>query len=572
VKAAVTAGPIAELSLSPSPWAAIRQLLHCSMPLRVGTPVAVLASMNSRNKWELFLLAGAVAISRFVFRSHLLYDLDSVNFALAMGRFDPRVHQPHPPGYFLYICFARLLNTMFHDANLALVVLSIVASCGVVAMIYRIALDWFGARAALFAGILFLVSPLAWFHGTVALTYSVEAFFSALLGYLCWRVFCGRGGFILPTSVILGISAGVRPSSLLFLGPLFLFSLRHATPKARLAGMTVLVLTLATWFLPMIWASGGFGAYFSALASLWQSVPAKDTVFNSSPATSIARACTIAFIYLLSFGAASLVPLSALRVPDQSDRRKTMFTIVWMAPALCFFTFIFLKFVNSGYLLLLSAPACIWLGNWASEWYGRTVWRKPLKLAVVALCAAVNVLIFLASPFYCSYRAVRRFETEFDGVRVALSQFASPDDTLIIGFDSHFLGYRQAGYYLPGFLTLEYPEVSLREGIRVFAMQGRETGLFAGLPLGSYTRFVLFPLPGGGDAYREYLQKVETHLPSQSLRTIRVGGYDFVTAPISALPLLFPQAAAVPEGVYTLLHSASPPVNGRSHQPEWESP
>jgi len=52
----------------------------------------------SRQKLELSLLATGVAVSRLAFRSHDLYDLDSVNFALAMARFDPRVHQPHPPG------------------------------------------------------------------------------------------------------------------------------------------------------------------------------------------------------------------------------------------------------------------------------------------------------------------------------------------------------------------------------------------------------------------------------------------------------------------------------------------
>ncbi|MGC2160659.1 MAG: glycosyltransferase family 39 protein, partial [Silvibacterium sp.] len=143
-------------------------------------------------------MTGATAITRFIFRSHLLYDLDSVDFALGMRRFDPHVYQPHPPGYFLYICLGRLLNTVFHDANLALVVLSILASCGLVLVIYQMALDWFGQSAARFAGILFLLSPLAWFHGTVALTYIVEAFFSALLGYLCWRAYSGRESFILP--------------------------------------------------------------------------------------------------------------------------------------------------------------------------------------------------------------------------------------------------------------------------------------------------------------------------------------------------------------------------------------
>src|ERR1700760_1070268 len=130
--------------------------------------------MIFKNKVLLALLIGAVAISRWGFRSRYLYDLDSVNFALAMARVDPRVHQPHPPGYYLYICLGRLFNIMCHDANLALVVLSIFASCGLAIVIYKMTEDWFGLVAARFASVLFLFSPLAWFHGTAALTYIVE--------------------------------------------------------------------------------------------------------------------------------------------------------------------------------------------------------------------------------------------------------------------------------------------------------------------------------------------------------------------------------------------------------------
>ena len=50
--------------------------------------------MNYRHKLDLLLLVIAVGVSRFAFRSHDLYDLDSVDFALALGRFDPRVYQP----------------------------------------------------------------------------------------------------------------------------------------------------------------------------------------------------------------------------------------------------------------------------------------------------------------------------------------------------------------------------------------------------------------------------------------------------------------------------------------------
>ena len=514
---------------------------------------------------SLILLTGTVAITRFVFRSRYLYDLDSVNFALAMERFDPRVHQPHPPGYFLYICLGRLLHMAIPDANLALVVLSIIASCGVAVVVYKMTLDWFGPTAAQFASIFFLFSPLAWFHGIVALTYIVEAFFSGFLGYLCWRIYCGRAGFVVPAAIVLGVSAGVRPSSLVFLAPLLLFSLRNATSKKRWMGCAALALTLTAWFVPMIAASGGLNAYFDALASLWRMAPSKETVFNSSPANSIARAFTILFIYLLTFGAASLAPLVALAGTAPVDPRKKTFTLVWISPALCFFTFGYLKFVNSGYLLLLCAPACLWLGLWASEWYENAAWRRSLKRATIGVSIAVNILIFVASPFYCSYRQVRRFDAEIESIKTALPQVVSAGDTVILSFDSHFNGFRHAGYYLPDYLTLEYPEAHLKEGPRIFSMYERDTQLVTLLPAGPYTRFVLFPLPVG-DSYKDYIQKVIDRLPGKSLHTVRAGGREFVTGSLSDLPLLFPEATRSTErSVYVPLHPGMVSVNSRSH-------
>jgi hypothetical protein len=496
----------------------------------------------SRQNLEVCLLACGVAVSRFAFRSHDLYDIDSVNFALGMGRFDPRVHQPHPPGYFLYVCLGRLLNGLLHDANLSLVILSTLASIATVIFIHQLAFDWFGSRAATFAGLLFLFSPLAWFHGTVALTYSVEAAASSLIGLWCWRIDRGKSGFIVPAALVLGIAAGIRPSSILFLGPLFLFSLRHTALKRAFFGIAALGATVAAWFVPMIWASGGFAAYFGALASLWRMVPSKDTIFNSSPVTSVARACMIVFIYFLCFGAAALAPLAARFATPPSDRGKKIFTAVWIAPALCFFTFIFLKLVNSGYLLLVAAPACVWLGAWAADWYEHPAWPKPVKVAMVGAGALANVLIFLAFPAYCSYHSVRHFEAELRDTQTAMPHLGDPDKLLVVAFDNHALGFRHAGYYLPGYLTLEYPEATLLEGKRIFAMQGRDSFLLSQLPSATYSRFVLFPLPAGDAEYAQYLQKVEKLLPSKDLRSVDLDGHAFVTAPIADLPLLFPDA------------------------------
>jgi hypothetical protein len=523
--------------------------------------------MPYHRKVDAAAFAFAVALSRFVFRSHVPYDLDCVNFVLGMARFDPRTHQPHPPGYFLYICCGRLLGYVVHNPNLSFVLLSIAASCGTVVFIYLLALRWFDRLAARFAGLLFVLSPLAWFHGAVALTYSVEAFFSALIGYLCWLLFRGRYRWIPASSLALGISTGVRPSSLLFLGPLFLFALYRAPIRYRVVGLLLVVLTIAGWFVPMVLASGGPHAYFYAFDSLWRTVPSKTTIFNSSPLNSIARAATITFIYVLTFGTGSLAAIAASRhTPVRSLEFR--FSAVWAIPALCFFTLIYLRFVNSGYLLLLVAPGSIWVGRWLAEWYRASRLPRGAKWSILTAGALVNIAVFLFSPLYCSYRSIRGLEAQLRRVDQALPKVATPGRTLIVAFDSHFLGFRHAGYALPQYQVIEYPEVALQDGVRVFAMRGLNTSLLQSLPVVASDRFIFFPLPPGPE-YRKYLESVTARLPAGDVKVLHADGIDFLTGSIACLNRIFPQMAptlpsrqcvsGVPvkaAGVYSRGHSA----------------
>ena len=532
---------------------------RCQCTPRTVRKAARLASQMPRNRWmnsrkavDEVILVAATALTRYAFRSHYLYDIDSVNFALALRNFDPAdVHQPHPPGYFLYVYLGRLVDMVFHDANTALVAISILFSCGAVAMIYVLANDWFGRNAAAFAGLIFVFSPLAWFHGTVALTYAVEAFFSVLTGYLCWRICCGEGRFVVPGAVVVGLAAGFRPSTLLLLSPLLLFSLRKVSRRQAAGGVAALVLTLLAWLIPMIRITGG-GAYISSFVSLWLTVPSRGTVFNSSLLNSVARACVIVGIYLLSFGCAAILPVLAsggkFRVDPCVDPRgtahcKAVFTRVWMAPGLLFFTFIYLKFVNSGYLLALAPPVCAWMGLWASVWLAESsLARRPLKMVLIASGAAVNAAIFIFLPVYCSYGAERRFEAEIASITGALRQLASPRDAVIVGFDSHFLGYRHAGYYLPGYLTIQFPEVRLVSGTRMFTMQYRDTRVEARLPATSALEFIMFPLPLGDREYSDYLAAVRSRFPHGDLRTVVRGGHEFTMGPVADLRFLFPDA------------------------------
>ena len=115
----------------------------------------------------------------------------------------------------------------------------------------------------------------------------------------------------------------------------------------------------------------------------------------------------------------------------------------------------------------------------------------------------------------------------------------SPEKTLIVGFDSHFLGYRHAGYYLPAFVTAQYPEVRYGDGMRVFLMHGRDTRVVRSFSVGRFDRFIFFPLPDGSE-YGAYLESVLAKLPPGTIQTAQVGRRKVLTGPASAIPLLFP--------------------------------
>ena len=49
-----------------------------------------------------------------------LEDLDSINFALGLRHFDVAQHQPHPPGYPLYIALGKVAHAVVQSEARAL--------------------------------------------------------------------------------------------------------------------------------------------------------------------------------------------------------------------------------------------------------------------------------------------------------------------------------------------------------------------------------------------------------------------------------------------------------------------
>src|SRR5213593_1359828 len=71
------------------------------------------------------VLAALFLVSHLPFLPASLEDLDSVNFALGVRHFDVAHHQPHPPGYPLFILAAKAAHVVVPVEATALALVSV---------------------------------------------------------------------------------------------------------------------------------------------------------------------------------------------------------------------------------------------------------------------------------------------------------------------------------------------------------------------------------------------------------------------------------------------------------------
>src|SRR6476646_336192 len=96
-----------------------------------------MVSLSNRERtWALSLFLALLFLALHLpYLPKSLEDLDSINFALGVRQFDVAHHQPHPPGYPVFIALGKLVHAAVPDEARALTLLSIVAGAlGAVAM------------------------------------------------------------------------------------------------------------------------------------------------------------------------------------------------------------------------------------------------------------------------------------------------------------------------------------------------------------------------------------------------------------------------------------------------------
>jgi hypothetical protein len=225
------------------------------------------------------------ALSALFLAAHLAYlpptleDIDSINFAMGVRHFVVSRHQPHPPGYPIFIALGKASTPVFQAVGVAgaepraLAFWSALFGALLIPLLYGVfrAIDgdsWRAFWAAAFAG----CSPLVWSTAARPLSDVTGLACAVAAQGLLVASFTGRAGTMALTTgaFVAGLAAGIRVQTAVLTGPVLLlafFATRGVSPLMRLRTILAFTAGIAIWAVPLIVASGGVGSYIVALGA-----------------------------------------------------------------------------------------------------------------------------------------------------------------------------------------------------------------------------------------------------------------------------------------------------------------
>ena len=174
---------------------------------------------NSEDKRKYFLIALLLTacglLLRYLFRAKYLGEWDCVDFALGLRDYNLAKFQPHPPGYPLYMFFAKLLFFLVKNEVSALTLTSAIFGGLTVLPFYYLALSMYGLNTAVLASVLLLINPLHWLMSTKAFSEGMAVFFIVWSGFFLYRGAVvenlrAKLRFLIAASLTLGLGLGVR--------------------------------------------------------------------------------------------------------------------------------------------------------------------------------------------------------------------------------------------------------------------------------------------------------------------------------------------------------------------------
>lgn len=328
------------------------------------------------HRWPVLGVSALYLALTVPFISRLPYNWDAAQFVLAVRHYEIGMHQPHPPGYPLFVVLGKLLHLVVSE-NLALVIIAILFGYISVVVIYLFCYRlWPNKLGSAFITTAYIVNPLFWLYRETALTYVVDAAASITLGYLVWQTMTRRTRqYVFISSGVLALAGAIRPSLVALLLPLFIFQLsfHRRNWKLVLGSFGIVLIGTLAWFIPVVIVTGGVGEYLTESRNLYGASVANSNIFEQTKL--VFNTILISLNILIIPMVASCVVL-IVRYHRQWRQFINLYLLaaMWIIPALA--VYCVGHFGQLGYALILLPPFYLllipvlqlamdrWLGRW----------------------------------------------------------------------------------------------------------------------------------------------------------------------------------------------------------------
>jgi hypothetical protein len=222
--------------------------------------------------------AGIALVLIFLF-AHLAFlpktleDIDSINFALGVRHFDVAEHQPHPPGYPVFIALSKASTAVLRadgiDAASArgLAIWSALGGAAAIPAMFLLLRRLEGRDGlARWATLVLVASPLFWFTALRPLSDMLG--FAAAMWALALMAGTPPPRRLIAGALLAGFTIGILSQVAVLTLPMLACALvvsRH--PRVRIGALGAFTGGALVWAVPLIVASGGVSHYLAALGS-----------------------------------------------------------------------------------------------------------------------------------------------------------------------------------------------------------------------------------------------------------------------------------------------------------------
>ena len=212
-------------------------------------PSATSLLMTTRHRLALGAIVCGGTLLRALAIPAGLDGTDPVNFALSLERFDLALHQPHFPGYPLYVLAVRAAGLLIRDPVWVLSLPALLAGIVMILSVHHALRYRYNAQVALWGAVLLAAHPVLVEVGGAPLSDGLA------LGLVAVSFSCIAIGRFPTAGLVMAAALGVRPS-FAPLGLGLLLCVAWCEPKRLRATGPALFIGVVAWLAPLVWLVG----------------------------------------------------------------------------------------------------------------------------------------------------------------------------------------------------------------------------------------------------------------------------------------------------------------------------